>query len=156
MKQDAASGKSHPMALKKELARSIVADFHSADAATKAAEDWAKQFQKDQVPEDAQRVTVEVSKVRAADVAPDSGQGGATQNINSAPSDQTRLFIRADKLVKEVGLAVSVAEAGRKIKEKAVSINNQLVHNHVVVVSPDGALTLRVGRRIKLVSLTLP
>ncbi len=46
MKTDAASGKEHPMALKKELARSIVADFHSAEAAAKAAEDWAKQFQK--------------------------------------------------------------------------------------------------------------
>ena len=52
MKADVASGKAHPMALKKELARAIVADFHSAEAASKAAEDWAKQFQKDQVPAD--------------------------------------------------------------------------------------------------------
>ncbi len=52
MKQDAASGKAHPMALKKELARSIVADFHSAEAASKAAEDWTKQFQKHEAPED--------------------------------------------------------------------------------------------------------
>src|SRR5450432_4451004 len=41
---DAAGGKAHPMTLKKELARSIVADFHSAEAAAKAGEDWAKQF----------------------------------------------------------------------------------------------------------------
>ena len=155
MKADAASGKAHPMALKKELARGIVADFHSAEAAAKAAEDWAKQFQKDQVPEDAQRIAVEVSKVRAADVLPDSGQGGASQNINSDPSDPSRLFIRADKLVKEAGLAVSVTEAGRKIREKAVSINGQLLQNYVIVVSPSGALTVRVGRGIKLVSLTL-
>src|ERR1700685_1641261 len=33
MKADAASGKAHPMALKKELARGIVGDFHSAEAA---------------------------------------------------------------------------------------------------------------------------
>ncbi len=156
MKQDAASGKSHPMALKKELARSIVADFHSAEAAAKAGEDWAKQFQKDGVPEDTQRVAVEVAKVRAADVVPNSGQGGSAQNINSDPSEPTRLFIRADKLLREAGLAISVAEAGRKIKERAVSINSQLVLNHVIVVSPDGALTVRVGRGIKLVSLTLP
>ena len=48
MKSDAAGGKAHPMALKKELARGIVADFHSAEAAAKAAEDWARQFQKGQ------------------------------------------------------------------------------------------------------------
>src|SRR5438270_2295310 len=47
MKADVASRKAHPMALKKELARSIVADFHSAEAAAKAGDDWAKQFQKD-------------------------------------------------------------------------------------------------------------
>src|SRR5437660_1338037 len=41
----------HPMEAKKNLARRIVADFHSPDAATQAAEDWAKQFQKDEVPE---------------------------------------------------------------------------------------------------------
>ena len=37
---------SHPMEAKKDLAARIVKDFHSADAAAKAAEDWAKQFQK--------------------------------------------------------------------------------------------------------------
>src|SRR6267378_6353496 len=37
MKADAASGTAHPMALKKKLAQSIVADFDSAEAAAKAA-----------------------------------------------------------------------------------------------------------------------
>ena len=52
------------MALKKELARSIVADFHSAEAAAKAAEDWAKQFQKDQVPEEVETESVIFRRVR--------------------------------------------------------------------------------------------
>ena len=43
----------HPMAAKKDLARRIVADFHSAEAAVQAGEDWAKQFQKDEVPSSA-------------------------------------------------------------------------------------------------------
>jgi len=33
----------HPMDAKKGLARHIVADFHSAEMATQAGEDWAKQ-----------------------------------------------------------------------------------------------------------------
>src|SRR6201997_1295646 len=36
----------HPMQAKKDLARRIVADFHSAEAAAKAGEDWGKKFQK--------------------------------------------------------------------------------------------------------------
>jgi tyrosyl-tRNA synthetase len=52
---------SHPMEAKKELARRIVTDFHSADAAAKASEDWAKQFQKDAVPEDVEVVDLMVA-----------------------------------------------------------------------------------------------
>src|SRR5271169_5721613 len=48
----------HPMQAKKELARRIVEDFHSAEAAVKAAEDWGKQFQKNQVPEDVVQVDI--------------------------------------------------------------------------------------------------
>src|ERR1700741_5061225 len=59
MKNDVASGAAHPMALKKDLARRIVADFHSTEAANKAGEDWAKQFQKDEVPEDTEEILIE-------------------------------------------------------------------------------------------------
>src|SRR4030081_462599 len=57
LKDDAASGKAHPMALKKELARTVVADFHSSEAAAKAGEDWAKQFQKDELPENIEEIS---------------------------------------------------------------------------------------------------
>src|SRR5215472_11363589 len=62
----------HPMQAKKDLARRIVADFHSVEAATKAGEDWAKQFQKDEVPEDAQQSSIHASEVGGT---PD-GHGG--------------------------------------------------------------------------------
>src|ERR1019366_2394921 len=94
-KADAASGKAHPMALKKELARGIVADFHSAEAATKAAEDWAKQFQKDQVPEE-----IEIALVPFADVANREGDGA-----------------RLAKVLGKIGFAGSTSEADRKIQE---------------------------------------
>jgi tyrosyl-tRNA synthetase len=51
----------HPMQAKKDLARRIVTDFHSADSAAKAAEDWAKQFQKDEVPEGVTRAEVRIT-----------------------------------------------------------------------------------------------
>src|SRR5205823_1602870 len=48
--------KAHPMETKKALAQRIVADFHSDKAAEQAAENWAKQFQKDEVPEDLEQI----------------------------------------------------------------------------------------------------
>src|SRR5258708_30878458 len=40
----------HPMQAKKELARRIVADFDSEDAAAKAAAEWGEQVPKNETP----------------------------------------------------------------------------------------------------------
>ena len=148
MKADVASGQAHPMALKKELARKIAADFHSPEAAAKAERDWAKQFQKDEVPEDLEKVEVSASVVKPSG----SGDGSAAQRIDC--SDGEGMLVRADKLLKEAGLASSTTEAGRKIKEKAVSINSQVLAGLAILVSGTKPLTVRVGRKIKLVWLT--
>src|SRR6266481_1909168 len=56
---------SHPMESKKDLARRIVTDFHSAEAAAKAAEDWATQFQKRETPDVLDLVTVQIDRIAA-------------------------------------------------------------------------------------------
>ena len=60
MKADAATGKQHPMELKKALARRIVQDFHGEQAAKAADENWAKQFQKGEAVE---TLTLEIKSV---------------------------------------------------------------------------------------------
>jgi tyrosyl-tRNA synthetase len=150
---------SHPMAAKKELARRIVADFHSGDAAVRAGEDWAKQFQKDQVPENlnevsVSRASVNCTKINVADVVPDSDQGGSAQIITSDLSDPE--VLRADKLVREAGLATSTAEAGRKIKERAVTINGHDIERPAILFHSGESLVVRVGKKIKKVVLKYP
>jgi tyrosyl-tRNA synthetase len=131
MKADAANGKAHPMGLKKELAREIVADFHSPEAATKAAEDWAKQFQKDQVPEE-----IEMTHVPFADVANREGDA-----------------VRLAKVLVKIGFAPSTSEADRKIKEGAVSVDGVKTTSPMVKTQPGATLTVRLGRKIKKVVL---
>jgi len=154
MQRDAASGAAHPMALKKELARRIVADFHTPEAAANAGEDWARQFQKDEVPENIEEVKVSAAKVTIPDALPNAGEGGAAQNINCDPGDSDRIVVRADKLIREAGMVSSTSEAGRKIKEKAVHIDGRVLESLAIVVSVRKALTVRVGRKIKTVRLT--
>ena len=144
----------HPMQAKKDLAARIVKDFHSADDATKAGEGWAKQFQKGGVPEEVDEVEVSTAIVRAGDVMPDAGQGGAAQNIDCDLTEQNPIVMRVDKMIKEAGLATSVSEAGRKIRERAVEINGQVVIAAVVLVSGRQLLTVRIGKRVKRVRLT--
>ena len=132
---DCAAGDVHPMYAKKDLARRIVTDFHSADAAAKAGEDWATQFQKDEAPENL--VEVEVSLEEVGD------EGGD---------------IRLTKLLTLIGLASSGSEASRKIKEGAVRVNGAVVLKNTVSLPLDPAvhrtLTVRLGRKIKKVTLT--
>ncbi len=143
MKADAASGKSHPMALKKELARAIVADFHSAEAAAKAGEDWARQFQKGGTPED-----VEDVQVPLVDVMASSGAGFSEEL-------EGKRRIRLDKLLERAGLADSVADASRKIRQNAVRVDGELKTEPVIFRDTSKeSMVVRAGRRIKKVTLT--
>ncbi|MBZ5656773.1 MAG: tyrosine--tRNA ligase [Acidobacteriia bacterium] len=144
MKADVASGKAHPMALKKELARSIVADFHSAEAAAKAAEDWAKQFQKREVPDDLEEV-----EARASDVLARSEGGTAEAMAELRESGQFR--IKLDRLLVAMGLAESISDAVRKIKQNAVRVNGELKTEPVIFLETRKGATVRVGKKIKKV-----
>jgi tyrosyl-tRNA synthetase len=162
MKSDAASGKAHPMALKKELARSIVADFHSAEAATKAGEDWARQFQRDEVPTGADCVVVDVEKIRIKSVRDLSDESSyfplhkfQTGAAAKCSKDELRL-VGVDRLLFEAGLLSSRTEAGRKIREKAVHVDGHGVTTLVMLVCPKEPLIVRVGKKIKKVVLTGP
>ena len=127
MKRDA-----HPMQAKKDLAARIVKDFHSADAAAKAADDWAKQFQKDQVPENVE----EVSLPAAEFLLPDK-QGAA---------------IRLDKLLKATGLAESVSDGARKLKQNSVHVNGETKTEPTMFFpAAPRELMIKVGRKIKRV-----
>ena len=117
----------HPMQAKKDLARRIVADFHSAETAAKAGEDWAKQFQKGGIPEDVEEVAIEVT------------DGG----------------VRLDKLLARVDLAESVSDAVRKLKQKAVRVNGELQTDPVTRIDLNQPVMLQVGRRIKKVRASL-
>src|SRR6202043_2321981 len=77
----------HPMVAKKDLAHRIVADFHSVDAAAKAAEDWAKQFQKNQAPDVLEQVTVSFAKISV----------GAGEEVGLRPAPADLLVLAADQ-----------------------------------------------------------
>jgi len=135
---------SHPMQAKKKLAWRIVADFHSPETADKAADDWTKQFQKHEAPADVDEI-----RVRIADLGPMSLEGGVFQRITWAASDSNGFVVKTEKLIRQAGLVASATEAARKIKEKAVSINGEVVQGVAIGISPDIPITVRVGRKIK-------
>jgi tyrosyl-tRNA synthetase len=123
------AGKLHPMEAKKRLARTITAGFHGAAEALSADENWAKMFQQKETAEDLEEVAVAF-----ADVA------GAEPNQ-----------IRLPKLLVQLGLAASGAEANRKIAEKAVKLDGEVVAGNLVSVAALPArIVARLGKRAKV------
>ena len=148
---------SHPMHAKKDLARRIVTDFHSAETAAKAGEDWANQFQKDQAPDELERITVPISKIM---IGP-----GVAIGIQNPPSDvhvlagdrlrPLAILVRVDKLLVEAGLAESGSDGSRKVKQRAVEIDGETVEKpKLAVPSPARLLVVRAGRSMKKVVIT--
>ncbi len=123
------SGGQHPMKAKMALATRIVTDFHSPEAAETAAAAFRHVVQEGQVPEDIQTVPL-----------PEAMRGQAT--------------IRIDKLLREVGLCSSGAEANRKLKEGAVSVNGQRHSDMSYELEPaTETLTIQVGKKWKRVKV---
>jgi tyrosyl-tRNA synthetase len=127
---DVKAGKLHPMEVKKRLARTITAGFHSEAAAVSADENWARMFQQKETAEDLEEVAVAY-----ADVA---GPDGAQQ-------------IRLPKLLVHIGLAASGAEANRKIAEKAVKLDGEVAESVLILVtSLPARIVVRLGKRAKV------
>jgi tyrosyl-tRNA synthetase len=129
MKAEVAAGALHPMAVKKCLARTITAGFHGEPAAASAEENWARMFQEKVTAEDLEEVVVAY-----ADIA------GPQPNQ-----------IRLPKLLVQLGLAASGAEANRKITEGAAKLDGEAVTSVIVdLPSLPARIAVRLGKRAKI------
>ena len=99
LKSDVESGAAHPRDLKSNLAKKIVADFHSREAAEQAEAEFIRRFREHQAPTDVKTFALTAS--------------GATMRI-------------ADLLV-ATAMAPSKAEARRLVSQGGVRVNGERV-----------------------------
>ncbi len=133
MRAEVGRGELHPMEAKKQLARAIVGDFHSAEEAARADENWARMFQQKSASEDLEEVAVAY-----ADLVGQSGAPGA-------------LAVRLPRLLVALGLASSGAEASRKIAEGAVKLDGATASNALIALDRLPArMVVRLGKRARV------
>jgi tyrosyl-tRNA synthetase len=126
MKSRIERGDLHPMDAKIELGKRIVTNYHSAEDAVRAAEEFNRVVRRKEVPSDIPEAAMPDGVLAA---------GG----------------IRVDKLLPKIGLADSVSDAVRKIKAGAVEINAERLNN-LIYSGTGGELLIQVGknwRRLK-------
>jgi tyrosyl-tRNA synthetase len=133
LQADVKAGVLHPMRAKKDLAKRIIADFHSPADADTAEENWARQFQKDEVPENLEEVEIIASEV-----------GTITDSI---------AHIKIDKVIVKAGLAESNSDAQRKIKAGSLKIDGETYKELYLQTPLPAEKVFRVGRKMKKVHL---
>jgi tyrosyl-tRNA synthetase len=119
MRARASEGEVNPRDFKVELAKRIITDFHSAPAADAAEEEFNRVFKRKEVPDEVEERTVAAGSWKP-----------------------TRLLV-------EVGLASSMAEARRLIEQGGVRVDGERVSPHTaeIVVSHERANLIQVGKR---------
>ena len=118
MREAVAAG-ANPRDYKVALAQEIVARFHDQAAAVQCLSDWQQLFQKGAIPDDIEEQTLSV---------PAEGIGIVA-------------------LLKASGLVSSNSEANRKLPERAVKIDGEVVEDRERVFSAPAEFVLQLGKR---------
>ena len=121
LRAEVGEGRRHPMEVKKELARTLVSEFHSQEAAAGAQSEFERVFSSRQLPEDIPELEVAV--------------------------DGADLLV--SKMLVQAGLASSNAEARRLLEQGGVRLGGETCRDVRAVVGVTGAepLLVQVGRR---------
>ena len=106
MRSDAVSGALHPMEAKKRLARTIVAGFHSEEAAKEADENWARLFQQKDTTAVTEEAVISLRDVITADKV-------YLDNALNNPSMEVRVNVA--KLLVALGIKASRTEAEKQV-----------------------------------------
>ncbi len=107
LKSDVESGSRHPRDVKSELAKRLVADFHSQAAANHAESEFTRRFREHQAPTDIE-----------------------TRTLNQSES------IKLVDLVVQTDLAASKAEARRLISQGGVKVNGEKIADAMFSINP--------------------
>ncbi len=124
LRQMLKSREKDPRDAKKELAMEIVTRYHGPEEAERALKEYEK-LQTKEIPDDIPEIVL---------------------SISNADEEEKKRISRLAHIMKETGLAKSTSEAIRLMKQGGVKINNAVVTDPEMKLSP-GEHIIKVGKR---------
>lgn len=119
IKNELADPLTNPSTVKRRLARTLVALYHSENEAANAEKEFNRMFKEKEAPEEIPEVAL------------------------SAPEGKMGIL----QLLTDAGLVGSKSEARRMVDQGAVSVDGVKINDQHAVVSIAGGIVLRVGKR---------
>jgi tyrosyl-tRNA synthetase len=126
LKQDLKQGKKHPRAVKEQLAKEIVARYHSWNAAEAAAQEFSHIFRDKGLPEIIEDATERYNEY--------------SKNLGDFAKKLTHVLVGT-------GMLPSTSEARRKLSAGAVKVDGKKVTDAGTELSTGKSYTLQVGKR---------
>ena len=119
LKEEMKNGLAHPMDIKKDLGRELVARFHGGVAANRAEENFVRRFRDNEIPDEMETCVLH------------------------AGGEKLLLY----KVLAEAGLVKSNSEGRRAIQQGGVKINGERVSDEAREIDCPGEYILQVGKR---------
>ena len=119
LKQEMKNGVAHPMDIKKDLGRELVARYHGSVAANRAEENFVRRFRDNEIPDEMETCLL------------------------SAGGEKLLLC----KVLAEAGLVKSNSEGRRAIQQGGVKVNGVRVSDEAQEIDCPGEYILQVGKR---------
>jgi tyrosyl-tRNA synthetase len=119
LKQEMKNGVAHPMDIKKDLGRELVARYHGSVAANRAEENFVRRFRDNEIPDEMETCLL-------------------------SAGDEKLLLC---KVLAEAGLVKSNSEGRRAIQQGGVKVNGERVSDESQEIGCPGEYILQVGKR---------
>jgi tyrosyl-tRNA synthetase len=144
LKKEVAAGGAHPMDVKMRLAQEVIAGFHGADAARKAAENFQRVFRNRQAPEEL--VPIRIVKEGGSYFVHREKGTLSEKALLAVPSNGIEKWSR---LLTALELTSSASEAERMMKQRGFEINEQVVIDPTarIDLNQTANLNLRLGKK---------
>jgi tyrosyl-tRNA synthetase len=130
LKNDLDSGAQHPRQVKEDLAKEIVARYHSRAAAEHEVGEFIRRHREHELPEEIE----EVPLIRF---------GSITETGGARSVESFKLF----HIMVATSTAATTSEARRLIKQGAVKVDGEKIQDINLELSPGKTYTMQVGKR---------
>ncbi len=145
MRKRVESGSAHPMDVKMDLAKEIIAGFHGAAAAQKSAEEFQRVFRDRQAPEEMEEILIKPHSPVLSVQFRIGFRVTRTMDIRGLSTSLEKW----SRLLTSLGLTASSSETERLIKQGGFEIDDRPIQNPSAKLdlTQTGSYKLRLGKK---------
>ena len=144
-KQDLEHETVNPMEMKKRLAREVVSQLYSEEAAISAGEYFASVVQRGETPEEIQQVNITENLLKRIKARSSREEGLVSSILEVGKPETEEWIVSVPLLLCEIGIVKSISDAKRLITQESVRIDGKTIYETKCFIKVGSII--RAGKR---------